>query len=480
MRKKTKGFIFISLAVLFFTFSPLAIFYALGWRFDWKTKNIFEPGVLYFKISPKNSQIYLNSQFKKKTDFFFGSAIIENLPPKTYEVQIKKEGFHEWKKNLEIGKRQVTELKNVVLIPKDPPFETISVNTEDFFVSEDGKKVILKEKNNANNQSSGWSLKLFELDKNVKSHLVNDQDFASLNRIKGAKPSQKINIELFYLKFSSDSKKILLGAVMQEQLKYYVLELEKSPSFLIPVIIFDENPQDIFFDPQDSQKIFVFKEGVLKKQDISEANRNAKLKISIENIVTFLISKQNIYYIDSFGFVFKSDLSLNQKEQLNESPISIKKEAGYQIASKDSRIILKEGENIYVFNKEKKEFQKFFEKVSSFEFSPDSEKIALLSDSGVWVLFLEKQYSQPQKEAGEKLQILNSLEKIDQISWYNNHYLILRTGEKIRVAEIDDRDKINIVDLSSFKNPKIFWGQEQKTLYVLTEANLRVFKNLIP
>ena len=100
------------------------------------------------------------------------------------------------------------------------------------------------------------------------------------------------------------------------------------------------------------------------------------------------------------------------------------------------------------------------------------------NDYEIWVLFLEKKYDQSQKEAGEKLFITRFSEKIDDLFWYTGHYLIFNVGDKIKVAEIDDRDKINIVDLAEFKEPKIFWSN--KKLYVLSEENLYVSEELTP
>lgn len=104
MTKKARIILFSSLVILFLIVAPVTILYSLGWRFNWETKKIIQPGVFYFKIWPKNSQIYLNTELKKKTDFFFGSALIENLVSEKYTVEIRKQGFHKWKKTLEIKK----------------------------------------------------------------------------------------------------------------------------------------------------------------------------------------------------------------------------------------------------------------------------------------------------------------------------------------------------------------------------------------
>jgi len=177
MTHKTRTILFLILLILFLIAAPLIVFYCLGWRFDWQAKRPYQPGVFSIKAWPKNCQVFIDNQEKKKTDFFFGSALIENLPPKKYDLEIKKEGSHSWIKRLEVKKGEVTEAKNIVLISENPNFKEITKKIKDFFFSPDEKKIILKEEELVSNETV-WSLKLFEIDKNVKSHLINERDIS--------------------------------------------------------------------------------------------------------------------------------------------------------------------------------------------------------------------------------------------------------------------------------------------------------------
>jgi len=130
MNRKTRTILFLSLMILFLAIAPLTVFYSLGWRINWETKKISQPGTFYFKVQPRSTEVYLNGEIKEKTDFFFGSAFIENIIPGKYEVEIKKEGFQNWRKMLEINKGQVTEAKNIILFPKNPFFNIIGQESE--------------------------------------------------------------------------------------------------------------------------------------------------------------------------------------------------------------------------------------------------------------------------------------------------------------------------------------------------------------
>ena len=340
MTKKVKRSLFLLLLTLFLLSAPLTILYSWGYRLDFKEKKITKTGAFYFKVWPKKVQIIINGKPLGKTDFFFGATYIDNILPKSYEVEIKKEGYHSWKKRLEVKESQVTDTKNVVLFEQNPKFLILSQNVEDFFVSPDQSKIILKETSvepvlpsnsfslnkKKNLEISSFSLKLLELDKNLKSHLITGAE--------------------------------------------------------------------------------------LKDKSVKE-------------------------FVDSF-FEIKNTEEKQKIEQLES------------------------------------------EHITDGEISPDQKKIAYKSNSEIWVLFLKEEFNQPQKRAGEKVLLGRFSETINQYLWLNNYYLVFVIGGKIKIVEIDDRDKINIIDFAEFKEPKLFFNNANKKLYILSQGNLYVSERLVP
>lgn len=478
MSKKIRTGLFILLAVLFLLSAPVAVFYSFGWRIDWETKKIIQPGAFYFKIEPKASQIYLNGKSKEKTDFFFGSAMIDNLLPKKYEVEIKKEGYYDWKKTLEIKEREVTEAKNIVLVPKNPEFKIISKTIEKIYISPDNKKIIAKEKNEAEKES--WALKLYELDKNVKSHLIKEEDFFA--KI-GISPESS-TVELYDLKFSFESKKILLETAIKERVVYYVLELEKNPPLLTSLDFLELDVEKIEFNPTDSQKLFVYKAGSLSQVDLK--SKETTLPV-LNNVAEYSINKEALYYIDFSGFVYKTDYSF-AGEKLNLNPFPLEEEVNRRIiVSSSGDIIIKQDKTIYLLDKEKKEFIKISDSVKNIKVSPDSKKLVYFNDYEIWILFLDKIYEQPLREKGEQLFLTRFSEKINDIFWLTSHYLIFSNNGKIKITEIDNRDNINIADfaeISSFDENysgyEILWSQTDKKLYILIDKTLYGSEKLIP
>lgn len=124
MTQRLRGFIFWSMVFLFFLCVPVVLFYALNYSYDWQNKKLVQNGAFYLKSSPKNAQIFINGKYKKNTP-----RLIEKLPPRNYLVEIKKDGFYPWKKELTIESGLVTETSHILLIKTNPVVETIEGNS---------------------------------------------------------------------------------------------------------------------------------------------------------------------------------------------------------------------------------------------------------------------------------------------------------------------------------------------------------------
>ena len=100
------------LRVLFFLLTIVIVstvgyflsYYAKGYRFDMKTLSLQPNGILVIKSNPDAAQVFINNgEFKAVTN----STL--NLPPGTYDVSVRKEGFISWNKRLTITKEVVTD-----------------------------------------------------------------------------------------------------------------------------------------------------------------------------------------------------------------------------------------------------------------------------------------------------------------------------------------------------------------------------------
>lgn len=419
MTKKTRTILFLICLFLFLLISPTVLLYSQGYRFDFENKRLTQTGGLFIKAEPKRAEIYINGRLVKKTDFFFGSALVENLLPKRHQIEVKKEGYLAWEKNLEIKERQVTEAKNIILFPENLNFNILTRGIKDFWFSPDEKKIILKEAGEI-----GWTLKLYDLEKNVKSHLINETDIYS----RGA--------DLLNLEFSEDLKEIYLNVGIKEQEKIFVLKLDRMPPLL--------NEKTTAPPPSD-------------------------ITLSSENIITSRKINNELYYLDNSGNLFKNE------RKLTEKPFPVQAETKYILEVFQDFVFLVEGENLYLFSLDSKSFEKFFERISNLKISPDNKKLIFFSNSEIWILFLKDEGT---KKAGEKLFINRLSEKIGDVFWLNSDYLIFNSGDNLKIVEIDDRDRIQTWDITNFPSPEIYFNPNNRKLYILSQGNLFVSEKL--
>lgn len=475
MTRKTRTILFLISLIIFLTAAPLAVFYSLGYRFDFQKRKIVQVGAFYLKVLPKNAEVAITplggKQSKgktKKTDFFFGAAFLENFLPQKYKIEVRKENFHPWEKTLEAEEKKVTEAKNIILVPKKFNFASLSKNIEDFFVFPDQKKLLLKE-----NDEDNWSLKLFEAENNVKSHLISARDLA------------KTKIDLLDLRFSRDSKRILLKTKDLGNEKYFLLDLNEDLPSLLTLDFLKGAFTDIQFNPENSQKLLLLKGGRLFEADL---NKKTILPPALKDAVSFEVFNKDIYFIDSLGFLFKTDLSFGRTEKLSEASLPPEKAVQWQIHVFPEKIFVQDDNNLFLFNPDSKSFERFFEAKKEPKISPDKKKIAYFSEHEIWVMYLEPELGQPQKKAGEKSFLARFSEKISDVFWYGDYHLILNQGNKIKIAEIDDRDRINIIDLTTFEIPaqessfifKIFFNSNGKKIYTLIGQNLSSSETSLP
>jgi len=110
--------IFLTTAVFIFSGTFLMIRYAQGYR-PTRTGTIKGTGLLSANSYPTAGEVYINGKLTTATDNTL------NLDPGTYDIEIKKDGYHTWSKKLKIEAELVTET-NAQLFPASPSLEPLT------------------------------------------------------------------------------------------------------------------------------------------------------------------------------------------------------------------------------------------------------------------------------------------------------------------------------------------------------------------
>jgi len=510
MKKRSRLILLILCAVLFFFIAPLALFYSQGYRFDFDEKKFVETGGLYIKVSNTPAEIYLDGKFIRKTGLLSNSILIKNLLPKKHNIEIKKEGFWSWQKTLEIEEKKVTKIENVLLIKKDISFKPlVAEDVEDFLVSQDGKKTLLR------TEEENWSLEELSLENGVKRKILE-------------------GMEIIDWKWDSSKNRVLFQTNSGEKIAYFLLDYTPQIPILSELDFLDEETENISFNPKNDDEFFYLKNQIMfraKFQNPPTGGKNEP-QAFLNNIVTFKILENDIIWLSTSGFLFKSDYSGKTKEVLNQEPFFIQKEKKYKIETQGSEVFLLEAkrtssssspslslresseakrissssspslslressvdDDIYYLSSNRV-FQKIFDKAQGIKFSSDSKKAVYWNNYEIWILEFGIEY--------KKIFLTRFSKKIGDCFWLTPYYLIFNVEKEIKITEIDNRDKLNIVNLSSEKennsNPvrgqedliktqseqasngaKIFYNEFNKKLYLLNQEKLFSSEPVIP
>lgn len=97
--------------LLFFVSSPIVLSYSLGYSIDFRAFNIYKTGIVYIRSQPSGAGIYINGRILPDLT----PARIENLKPGTYRVEVRREGFYPWQKDLVVRPNMVTKADDIIL-----------------------------------------------------------------------------------------------------------------------------------------------------------------------------------------------------------------------------------------------------------------------------------------------------------------------------------------------------------------------------
>ena len=407
------------------------VLYSQGYRVNWPPQSaqklIVKTGGLFVKAFPRPANVYINGALAKKTDFFFGSCLVENLLPKTYTVSIQKDGYQSWTKDLAVQEKQVTEIKRVILFPQKLSLAVLEKNVDAYWPSPDGKEIALLQTDSA----TGWQLSLYDTGQNLKSQLLSESDLS-----KTGAPIQS-------LEWTSDSLSIKLTVTASKQLEYYSIDVQ--------------NPS-----PTPAQTL-----APISSPDGSLASASNGL---------------TSYYIDQTGAVFKKDPLQASPAKLSDTALPTGKALTYKLWIYGQFVFARVGNDLYELEPGSTQFTKIFQGlVSDVLLSPDGRKVAYASGSEIWAIYIKDKTDQPQKNAGDKAFIARLSKKITGLAWFDSDYLVFMAGDSIKTAEIDDRGSINIADLADVtkassadaaNQPSFAWDSADKNLYVFDGSTL--------
>ncbi|HHD92235.1 MAG TPA: PEGA domain-containing protein [Candidatus Portnoybacteria bacterium] len=161
MSLKKRQILLLVCVIVFLVFSPLVIFYALGYKYSWQESRWLKTGAFYFQTNPSEAKIFIDKKNRGET-----SKLVDYLLPGLHSIALKKDNHQIWQKKLIIKPELVTNISRLVL-----PLELINIsrtNKNNFlsaidlpdssFYFQTSTKIIYQNKNGFKKQ---YSIKLF-------------------------------------------------------------------------------------------------------------------------------------------------------------------------------------------------------------------------------------------------------------------------------------------------------------------------------
>lgn len=464
MTKHKRIALWILLAFLFFVLTPSVILYSQGYRIDWKAKRIVQTGALYFKIVPTKTDILVDGKTSKTTDFFFGSALIGNLFPGSHHIQISKEDYQPWAKQLEIQEKQVTDAKNIILFSQNPEFRIAADHVEQVWQTPQRKTLLLQK----NTPEKTWKLVLLNLETTGEETI-----FTSKNKE-----------QVWNMQWSSDGTHILLQLASGESIRSLVLSLQKGQACSSSPCDLDflgQSVDTVMFSPTLKDQViftkFLHNALVLGEADYAKGEILSSLG---NNVVTFTVAGSTLLWLEGDGKLWQKDMdSQNPAQILSSLSYPIKQETEYSIHSAGDMVLLREDIQLLQAQQQENTFKEVFSGAKTIAASPDGKKLALSNDSEIWILYLKDSQDQPLHKAGDKIFLTRLSKNIENLLWLNPHYLAFSSEKDVRAMEIDDRDVINTADLAQFPDPITYWQELQNILIVLSQGKVYTSEKLI-
>lgn len=116
MAKKIRFLLFVWFSVLFLVITPLVVFHARGYQFNFEEKKLVQTGGIFLKSTSPKAHIYLNNKLLKVQT----PAALEGLTPGEYLIKLELNNFHSWQKKIKVKSSLVNKQENILLLPKNP------------------------------------------------------------------------------------------------------------------------------------------------------------------------------------------------------------------------------------------------------------------------------------------------------------------------------------------------------------------------
>ncbi len=293
MKLKYRRILYLSFITAFIIITPLVILYTAGYGYNFKKGRIEKTGILYVDSKPKEADIYINGQFSGKTDKRFPAML-----PDKYQLEVKKNGYHSWQKEIEI-KSNLTEFAEDIVLFKDAlPINLVEGQIKLFVASPDQRKIIYS-----------------SISSTTEDLIIMDLKNKSTEKLKSYNLKNKPEIE--FLNCSTEKNLMAFKVISNDPESYLIVNTQTNITSTL-----SNPPKDTFLnlDWGLDKDVFLYGLGQKGLYRIDQSSQKTELILS-GNILSFTFDKNTLFYItqeNGNNYLNKKVFGVNESEKLND------------------------------------------------------------------------------------------------------------------------------------------------------------------
>lgn len=428
LEKPTRRKIFYSMAALFVLLVPLVLLYSRGYIVDFRGRSLVATGGIFVKTVQPRTMVFVDSEFRRETSFISHGMLITDLLPKRYAVRIEKEGFQKWEKVVRVPSEEVLEFRDVFLPPATiTPTAIFSTRR-----SVPSRAQVLKGR-----QELG--LEVGDPTRSVNVFVVNPQTRSSRLNLVG--------VSRWF--WDSNSKAFIIGRKSEGRMLWYRLaDVADAKEELIAFrgLPAGFSAESVEPHPSNPNELYFFAGGALFLQG------RASVPIPIaEQVHSYVITAENIYFLSKNGFFVESDLEGGNSKVLGRKGLFLNEEAPARIIASPAgdAAVLDSASGLFIYRRNTDvELEFVAGNVAGIDFSAAGDRLLFWDEHRLWLYWLKDNPRQPFDLAKTARQIFFSEDKI-QRAFLNTGgtYAFFATDNIIRMVEVDTRGSVNAYDL---------------------------------
>ncbi len=423
LNSKIRKAINIFLILSFFIISPLVILYTTGYRYDLKTGDISQTGVIGVDVKPNTAKVFLNNiEIKKKIPIR-----VTNLAPDFYSIRIELDGYYTWLKDIDVKSKKSTFISNVWLYKKSIPssvlnsFENI-VNVE---FSPDGKYALLTTK-----ESDIYEVKIYE---------TSSKQISTITRTTNEQEPQT--------SWSSFGNSAYIKITDSIRTTIYLL------SATIP-----DNTNSFLFDTKSLDNNIQWKNSALPAIFIKENLEIKQLSLTGEKIITSNLNVDN-WFVDEKNDVWSVDNNKKTLKMVSGTQDSIP----YSLNQPDNRIIDINSKRAILTNQNETTIIKLNTresvsiKTGSFTFSQYSNSWLTWSPLEIWEIWESGDYKLVNRTS-EIIKTVNILDKYGVLLLTSENYIKTFDTNYLLSQKLLENVTIKKIAINQKDQKIFFWG----------------------